>query len=261
VTTRPPRPLALVVEDDAAVRQILAILFDEAGCDVVEAEDGAAALALLSSGVHPDLISLGLMMPRMNGWELGHILRRSPEFRTIPVVLISANPRIAEAASDLGAVAFLEKPVSLPDFLATVERVVGKQPRPGPTTRRAACSCGQLTADCEGEPVRVSVCHCLACQRRTGSAFGVQARFLRDQVALGGRAARCTRVGDSGSSAEFAFCPDCGTTVWWTLSGMPEFVAIAVGAFADPGFPAPGISIYEDRRHPWLTVAAEEHWH
>ena len=44
------------------------------------------------------------------------------------------------------------------------------------TTRDASCSCGQLHLTCEGEPVRISVCHCLACQQRTGSAFGVQAR-------------------------------------------------------------------------------------
>lgn len=45
------------------------------------------------------------------------------------------------------------------------------------TERIASCSCGQLTARVTGEPVRVSICHCLACQRRTGSVFGVQARF------------------------------------------------------------------------------------
>ena len=47
------------------------------------------------------------------------------------------------------------------------------------STRHAACSCGQLRLTVEGEPVRVSICHCLACQRRTGSVFGVQARFRR----------------------------------------------------------------------------------
>lgn len=45
------------------------------------------------------------------------------------------------------------------------------------TTRTASCSCGQLQIEVQGEPVRVSVCHCLACQRRTGSLFGEQARF------------------------------------------------------------------------------------
>ncbi|MCZ6616567.1 MAG: aldehyde-activating protein, partial [Gammaproteobacteria bacterium] len=48
------------------------------------------------------------------------------------------------------------------------------------TTRRAACSCGNLRLTARGDPIRVSVCHCHACQRRTGSVFGVQARFSND---------------------------------------------------------------------------------
>jgi hypothetical protein len=69
------------------------------------------------------------------------------------------------------------------------------------TARYAACGCEQLQLTAEGDPVRISVCHCLACQRRTGSAFGVQA-----------------------------------------------------GAFADPGFPAPRVSVREERRHSWLDL-------
>jgi hypothetical protein len=52
------------------------------------------------------------------------------------------------------------------------------------TVRLASCSCGQLRAEVLGEPISVSVCHCYACQRRTGSAFGAQANFPRDSVAI-----------------------------------------------------------------------------
>ena len=55
-------------------------------------------------------------------------------------------------------------------------------------TRRASCLCGQLTVEVEGDPVRVSICHCLGCQRRTGSVFGVQARWPREQVRIDGDA-------------------------------------------------------------------------
>ena len=55
------------------------------------------------------------------------------------------------------------------------------------TTRQASCSCGQLSVTCEGEPVRISICHCNACQKRTGSVFGTQARFPREQVTIEGR--------------------------------------------------------------------------
>ena len=102
--------------------------------------------------------------------------------------------------------------------------------------------------------MRVSVCHCLACQQRTGSAFGVQARFAREQVTFFGAAAEFVRTGDSGGRATFRFCPTCGSTVYWELDGVPDVVAVAVGAFADPAFMAPKVSVYEVRRHAWALA-------
>ena len=93
-------------------------------------------------------------------------------------------------------------------------------------SRVATCSCGQLRATCAGEPVRLSMCHCLECQKRTGSPFGVQARFRRDQVTAEGRAMEFTRVGDSGSRVTFRFCPNCGSTVYWTGEGFPDVIAV-----------------------------------
>jgi hypothetical protein len=122
------------------------------------------------------------------------------------------------------------------------------------TTRRAACSCGQLHLTTEGEPLRVSMCHCLACQRRTGSTYGAQARFPREKVSVEGRSTPYLRVGDSGGRATFHFCPDCGSTVHYHLDGMPDMIAIPVGAFADPTFPAPRVSVYEARRHAWVGI-------
>jgi hypothetical protein len=59
--------------------------------------------------------------------------------------------------------------------------------------RRALCGCGQLKITCEGQPFRISMCHCLACQQRTGGIFGVQARFRNDQITgIEGRSTRYT---------------------------------------------------------------------
>jgi hypothetical protein len=121
------------------------------------------------------------------------------------------------------------------------------------SSRHASCSCGQLAAEVTGEPMRISVCHCLACQRRTGSVFGQQARFRREQVTVSGASTVYVRVGDSGSRAQFHFCPSCGATVFYELEGLGEYLAIPVGAFADPNFPAPLISIYESRMHGWVV--------
>jgi hypothetical protein len=124
-----------------------------------------------------------------------------------------------------------------------------------PTTREATCSCGQLRAEVSGEPVRVSICHCYACQQRTGSAFGFQARYAAEDVRITGEATEFTRASDDGEgSGTFRFCPHCGATVWYTTADSEAFIAIPVGAFADSAFPAPGISVWEDRRHGWVSV-------
>ena len=123
-------------------------------------------------------------------------------------------------------------------------------------TRKASCSCGQLTLLCEGTPTRVGICHCLACQLRTGSAFGVQARFPRDKVTIAGTATEWTRTGDDGGRVTLRFCATCGATVYYTLAQEPELVGVPVGAFADPSFPPPTYSVYEARRHAWVQTPA-----
>jgi len=119
--------------------------------------------------------------------------------------------------------------------------------------RLASCSCGQLTAKVSGEPVRISICHCLACQRRTGSPFAQQARFRREDVALAGVSSKYVRAGDEGPGAKFHFCPTCGATVYYEPLGMLEYLIIPVGAFADPSFPPPAVSVYESRMHSWVV--------
>jgi hypothetical protein len=125
-------------------------------------------------------------------------------------------------------------------------------------TRIASCSCGQLTLTARGEPVRISICHCLACQRRTGSVFGAQSRFPLDAVEITGQSRIYVRIGDEGNEITHHFCPDCGSTLHYAVAGFDDGrIAIPVGAFADPGFPPPTISVYEDRRHAWLGLPAD----
>jgi hypothetical protein len=61
-------------------------------------------------------------------------------------------------------------------------------------------------------------------------------------------------TGDAGSKITFNFCPNCGATVHYTIEGREESVAIPVGAFAEPNFPAPTFSVYEERKHEWVDL-------
>jgi len=122
--------------------------------------------------------------------------------------------------------------------------------------REAACHCGQLRLEVDGDPFVVSLCHCLACQRRTGSAFGMQAGFRPGQVRVEGRYSRYSRISDEADRKEhvFNFCPDCGSQVFYTEPDEPDLIVVAVGAFADPEFPPPTESGYDSRRHPWVLL-------
>jgi len=124
--------------------------------------------------------------------------------------------------------------------------------------REAACHCGQLRLEVAGDPFVVSMCHCLACQRRTGSAFGMQAAFTPDQVHVVGRFSDYLRVSDEADRKEhiFHFCPECGSQVFYTEPTEPDLIVVSVGAFADPSFPPPTESGYDSRRHSWLAVPA-----
>ncbi len=123
------------------------------------------------------------------------------------------------------------------------------------TTRVATCACGQLSIRCLGEPTKVSLCHCLACQKRTGSTYGVAAFFWRKDVEPQGATQSYTRQSDSGHPITFHFCPDCGSTVFWKPHRKLDAMAVAVGSFADPTFPPPTQAVFTAQRHPWVIIS------
>lgn len=121
------------------------------------------------------------------------------------------------------------------------------------SSQTASCSCGQLRIEVEGEPQGIGVCHCFACQRRTGSVFAALASFAIPYKVFG-VATEYVRIGDQGARFIFRFCPVCGTTVFHTEEGDDESVTVAVGAFSDSAFPPPQVSVYDSRRHPWVCL-------
>jgi hypothetical protein len=125
-------------------------------------------------------------------------------------------------------------------------------------TQTASCRCSQLKATVTGEPVRVSVCHCLNCKKRSGSVFAVQARWPAEQVDIEGRSKTFDKAGDSGNVATFHFCPDCGSDVYYIIDGKFDgLIAIPLGAFDDPYFLTPAFSVWEERKHDWVEIKGD----
>ena len=126
------------------------------------------------------------------------------------------------------------------------------------TTHTASCRCGKLKAAVTGDPVRVSVCHCLDCQKRTGSAFSAQARWPEEQVAIEGASKTWAHHADSGNRITHHFCADCGSTVHYRIEGKFDgLVAIPLGAFDDPYFLSPKFSVWEERKHEWVEILGD----
>lgn len=134
-------------------------------------------------------------------------------------------------------------------------------------TRTASCNCGQLRVTCKGpDPERITMCHCNLCQKQSGSVFAVQARFPREQVTIEGSstswkypivgATPATFRNCASGGVTFHFCSNCGSTVYYTADADDSRIGIKVGTFADPTFPAPKISGFEEYRHPWSMTAA-----
>ena len=113
----------LIVEDHQDTLKSLFIILTDAGYSVLTAENGAQAVDLLGHGLHPRLILLDLMLPRVSGWEVLKFLREDPGLREVPVVVLTARDAVDAHAVAVDAV--LTKPIESATLLETIERVLG----------------------------------------------------------------------------------------------------------------------------------------
>lgn len=118
----------------------------------------------------------------------------------------------------------------------------------------AQCSCGALSLQLSQPAKLVVACHCLECQRRTGGPFGLGAFYPADSVIVSGTAKQFTRDGVSGEKVHTYFCPNCGSTIYWKADKLPSLIGVAVGALADPSYPAPSKSVFERSKHDWVRI-------
>lgn len=105
------RPCVLVVDDDADVREILAILLDAEGYEVREAGNGLEALAAMTREPRPSIILLDLMMPELDGAGFVERMREDPTMADVPVVVLSGHQAAARVGAELGVSGVLVKPI------------------------------------------------------------------------------------------------------------------------------------------------------
>ncbi|MGY8960511.1 MAG: GFA family protein [Alphaproteobacteria bacterium] len=140
-----------------------------------------------------------------------------------------------------------------------------------PVTNSGGCACGATRFIATGEPLRVTICHCKWCQRRTGTAFGVEVVFNSDQVSVTG-----TDIGEyrhvsdeSGRWLDLQFCRTCVGNLGFTLEAAPGVRTLPAGVFDDPGWinaeHYPFRHVYIRSRRVWSELSSnvevyEEHF-
>jgi CheY-like chemotaxis protein len=117
----------LVVDDDDVIRQLITVNLELEGFEVFTAVDGQDALDQVSA-IQPDLITLDVMMPRMDGWQAAERLRADPDTAAIKLVLLSARAQESDIrrGEQIGVDAYLTKPFDPDELIETINQLLAQ---------------------------------------------------------------------------------------------------------------------------------------
>ena len=117
------------------------------------------------------------------------------------------------------------------------------------------CACGRVRYELLSAPMFVHCCHCLDCQRQTGSGFVINALIETDRVRLlTGNPVAVGVPTDSGRPHDVYRCPDCEIALWSDYGGRPYLRFVRVGTLDNPSQVRPDVHIYTRSKLPWLTL-------
>jgi twitching motility two-component system response regulator PilG len=113
----------LVIEDSSTTRKVIAITLNQNGYEIIEATDGLEALSKLNE-TRPDLILLDIILPKMDGYKILSIIKENPEFKKIPVIMLTSKDGIINKVKGkvAGSTAYLTKPFDPTQLVATIEK-------------------------------------------------------------------------------------------------------------------------------------------
>jgi hypothetical protein len=120
--------------------------------------------------------------------------------------------------------------------------------------REGGCSCGVVRYRLQSDPLFVNCCHCLDCQRQTGSAFVINLLIEADRVELLEGAPQAVEVPrDDGSRQQILRCPACQVAVY-SHYGRPEIAFVRGGTLDEPSAVSPDAHIYTRSKLPWVRL-------
>lgn len=116
------------------------------------------------------------------------------------------------------------------------------------------CACGEIRYQLQRSPLFVHCCHCLNCQRQTGSAFAINMLIENDSFESLGGEAECVPVPRSGTQPQQIYrCPSCKTAVW-SMYGSESILFVRAGTLDEPSAVRPDVHIYTRSKLPWVTL-------
>ena len=121
--------------------------------------------------------------------------------------------------------------------------------------RTATCSCGQMHVTMRGDPSVHGLCNCYECQKLSGAPFSYGGYWPKSAIVeMAGETRVWRRTSETNKWVDRYFCPVCGSAVFEYLEFAPDMIAIGLGHFADKDFPPPKYSVWNENKHPWVTV-------
>ena len=122
------------------------------------------------------------------------------------------------------------------------------------TNRDGGCACGAVRYRLTAEPLFVHCCHCLNCQRQTGSAFVINALIEASNVELVSGEPQAIAVARSGNQKQKIWrCPGCQIAVYSDY-GNPKILFVRAGTLDDPASVRPDVHIFTRSKLPWVTL-------
>jgi hypothetical protein len=116
------------------------------------------------------------------------------------------------------------------------------------------CACGEIRYRLTSDPLVVHCCHCLNCQRQTGSAFVINALIESDRMELlAGEPKRVDVPRDAGPQQQIFRCPTCQVAVYSDY-GRPDIRFVRAGTLDEPSRVTPDVHIYTRSKLPWVTL-------
>ena len=117
------------------------------------------------------------------------------------------------------------------------------------------CLCGAIRFEGNVEPELTFFCHCMDCQKESGSAFAVEFCVPRNSVSIVGKLHEHSVIGGSGKQITRRFCAICSSPIVVELAGHPDHLCVNAGGLDDASWLVPQMHLFTANKQPWIHIA------